>query len=91
MDVDPRYRPVTKHETKKFNYSGLSVIIEAGMQKKITRFSVGPKLLLPIYTEWKKDATLIDEFNPGRRDKWFNGFWSRYFIELFFKQKINLI
>lgn len=56
-----------------FKYSGLSVIIEAGLQKKINRISVGPKLIIPMFENWKTDNTFPYETNSSSRSKWLRG------------------
>jgi hypothetical protein len=74
--LDKQYLPMTftgdvNYKTKEFSYSGLSALFEAGLQKKFNIFSVSPKLLLPVYTIWKKDEIIEDETNTGNRSKWF--------------------
>lgn len=61
------------YKKKDFKYSGMSVTIEAGLQKKINRISVGPKLIIPVYTNWKWDKTLLDVSTTGSRSKWLRG------------------
>lgn len=61
------------YKKSEFKYSGLSTILEIGLQKTINRFSVDLKLLIPVYTNGKKDDNLFDESSTGSRGKWLKG------------------
>lgn len=53
---------------------GFSANLNAGLQKKIGRISIGPAIHLPIYDIWKQDEVFPKEKNSSSRNKWFRGF-----------------
>lgn len=54
-------------------YFGFSASINAGIQKKLKKFSFGPSLIIPIFDTWKKDDVFPQEENSKKRNKWFSG------------------
>lgn len=61
------------YKKKNNQYFGLSAWIEIGLLKKINKFTIGPKLQIPVFTNWKTDETFPNETNSASRSKWLRG------------------
>jgi hypothetical protein len=62
------------YNPKTSRYFGFNVALNAGLQKKFGRISIGPQITLPIYDVWKKDNLFPQEKNGKSRKKWIRGF-----------------
>lgn len=58
--------------TKNTSY-GISTSIQVGFLKKISKFSIGPKLIIPVFDNKKKDKNFPYGIGTGVKDKWLNG------------------
>jgi hypothetical protein len=61
------------YKKKNKQYFGLSAELGIGLLKKIKQFSIGPKIQIPVFSNWRTDNTFPNETNSGSRSKWFNG------------------
>ncbi len=61
------------YKTNGFRHSGSTFSLIAGLQKTVKNILIGPKLIFPIYTKWKKDNAFAGETYKGSRDKWLRG------------------
>ena len=63
----------TNYKQTANRYFGFSANLNAGLQKKIGKISIGPTIHLPIYDIWKQDEVFPQEENGKSRNKWFRG------------------
>jgi hypothetical protein len=52
---------------------GLSFLLKASLLKKMDRLSLGPSILLPLFSSWKQDVVFPTENNNRHRSKWAGG------------------
>lgn len=64
----------TNYKQSTNRYFGFSANLNAGLQKKFDKISIGPTIFLPIYDIWKQDKIFPQEENTKSRNKWFRGF-----------------
>ncbi len=67
--------PEGSMDYKKTNnqYFGLSAELGIGLVKQFKQLSIGPKIQIPVFSNWRTDKTFPNETNSGSRSKWFNG------------------
>ena len=64
----------TNYKQKSNRYFGFSANLNAGLQKKFGKISMGPAILLPVYNIWKQDKIFPQEEDSKSRNKWLRGF-----------------
>lgn len=54
-------------------YWGVSVNVYTGLQKSFSKISIGPTLIIPVFSLWKQDEIFPQELNNDSRTKWLKG------------------
>ncbi len=62
-----------KYKTANNRYFGLSLNLNAGLQKRFGNIIIGPTIILPVFRMWKQDMVFPQEENNGSRSKWLRG------------------
>lgn len=67
--------PAEGNKYKKWDarYFGLSANLVLGIQKNFKKISIGPQLILPLFSNWHGDEMFPQEKNSMSRNKWFKG------------------
>jgi hypothetical protein len=56
-----------------FRYFGILANACSSLQKKFNKISIGPTLIVPVFSSWKQDELFPQETNYGNRSKWLKG------------------
>ncbi|HEY9257509.1 hypothetical protein [Chitinophaga sp.] len=61
------------YKRKKSEFFGFSANLNIGFNKNFGNFYVGPRILIPVFDQWKQDEIFLEPQNASR-NKWFTGF-----------------
>lgn len=61
------------YKRKKSEVFGFSINLNIGINKNIGNFYAGPRILIPVFDQWKQDEIFLEPQNASR-NKWFTGF-----------------
>lgn len=66
------YDNYTDYRRKSSGYFGFSASLNTGITKNIGKYFLGPRILIPVFDQWKQDKIFREPENESR-NKWFSG------------------
>lgn len=71
--IPPTLKIENNYKTNIKKYFGTGTELNFDLLKNVSKFSLGPSLIIPIYNNWKQDAIFPTENNNNHRNRWFSG------------------